>query len=493
MIEVKGLTFTYAGADVSTLKEVSLTVREGDFLLMVGKSGCGKSTLCRAMNGLIPHFYGGEMAGRVLIDGMDTRETTPAKLAERVGTVFQDPENQLVMTNVENEMAFGMENMGLPREEMKARVRQYAEYFDLSRFLHRFIPELSGGEKQKVALGSVLAMRPSYLILDEPTSQLDTKNAILFLDFLARLNKEFGVAVILVEHRLERCLQFARRVVYMEKGRILLDCDTDQAVRYLGDRGLLPAIAPRSDEIALGHPVVKVDSLSFAYDHVPVLSDLNLRVARNEILAITGSNGSGKSTLLKNIMGLLKPGKGKVEALGEDVANTTPAKLARRVGFLGQNPNDYLFEETLQKELEFTLKNLKIEKKEWDERIRWALEMVDLVEYREHFPRDLSCGERERAALASILVGRPEVLILDEPTRGLDQWNKNKLGEVLEGLRNEGITTILVTHDFRFVAEHATRVAVLKDGQVRDVPLDSFLTSLGEEMKRLGGMRWTPS
>jgi len=195
----------------------------------------------------------------------------------------------------------------------------------------------------------------------------------------------------------------------------------------------------------------------------------------NEIVAIVGANGSGKSTLLRHLNGLLRPKQGTVELFGKDIVKSTTASMAKEIGYLGQNPNNYLFEETLQKELEFTLKNLKIDKEEWSERMDWALDVLDLERFRHTFPRELSCGQRERAALASVIVGKPKILILDEPTRGMDYWNKAKLAAILESLKGQGMTTILVTHDYRFVAEHANRVLLLSDGRLSDLPLEKVI------------------
>jgi energy-coupling factor transport system ATP-binding protein len=205
------------------------------------------------------------------------------------------------------------------------------------------------------------------------------------------------------------------------------------------------------------------------------LQDLKLDVKANEVVAIVGANGCGKSTLLRHLNGLLRPKQGRVELFGKDISNSTTASMAKEVGYLGQNPNNYLFEETLQKELEFTLKNLRIPAEQWEERMGWALRVLDLERYRQSFPRDLSCGQRERAALASVLVGKPKILILDEPTRGMDFSNKTKLAGILESLKEQGMTTILVTHDYRFVAEHANRVLLLSGGQLSDLPIEKLV------------------
>jgi energy-coupling factor transport system ATP-binding protein len=475
MIEMDHFSFTYGGAAQPVLKNVDLRVEEGEFVIVVGLSGSGKSTLCRALNGLIPHFYGGSVTGTVTVDGQDTRTSSTAKLASTIGMVFQDPENQLVMTNVENEMAFGMENLELARNEMTKRVTYYSQYFDIERFFKRFIPELSGGEKQKVALASVLAMRPKYIVLDEPTSQLDEETAALFLDFLHRLNREQGVAIVLIEHRLERCLHFARRVVLMEEGRIAADGSPEKVLPILNDKGLIANFSRQAKDDGHGLIILSARNLSFAYGQAPILRDLDLDVMGNEVVAIVGANGSGKSTLLKHLNGLLRPKQGSVELFGKDIANSTTASMAKEIGYLGQNPNNYLFEETLQKELEFTLKNLKVPKEQWAERMDWALGVLDLERFRHSFPRDLSCGQRERAALASVIVGKPKILILDEPTRGMDYWNKAKLAAIMDSLKEQGMTTILVTHDYRFVAEHANRVLLLSEGRLSDLPIEKVV------------------
>jgi energy-coupling factor transport system ATP-binding protein len=483
MIEVDKLSFQYVGASSKSLNDVDLKVREGEFILVLGRSGCGKSTLCRALNGLIPHFYGGRISGHVVVDGKDTRDHSPTDFANIVGMVFQDPENQLVMTNVENEMAFGLENMCVPTETMKERVHQYSEYLDLTRFLSRFIPELSGGEKQKVAMASILAMRPKYIVLDEPTSQLDGDNAVLFLEFLKQMNRELGISVILVEHRIERCIDYPDRIIIMDQGAIVKDGPRAEMIAHMKGMGLLNEPESRNVPVPEGNPyIMEADGICFGYEGREVLKSLGLKVKAGELVSITGDNGSGKSTLMKNLNGLLRPRSGDVRIGGKSISGMTTASIAKTVGYLGQNPNDYLFEESLEAELKFTLRNIKVDEREWESRITWALRILDLERYIKQFPRDLSCGERERAALASILVAKPKILILDEPTRGLDQWNKAKLGDILEKLRAEGQTTILVTHDYRFIAEYSSRVLRLKDGFLTEIPLHEMMAIAKDEM-----------
>jgi energy-coupling factor transport system ATP-binding protein len=485
MIEIENLTYTYPKGQTPSLRGLNLRIREGEFVLLLGTSGCGKSTLCRTFNGLVPHFYGGRFQGEVLVDGESIKDLHPHDLADRVGMVFQDPENQMVMTNVENELAFGLENLGLSREEMMERVRDSYRYFDLKKVSCRFIPELSGGEKQKVALASVLAMRPKYLVLDEPTSQLDTESALSLLELVRRLNQELGLAIVLVEHRLERCLDFAERFVFMRNGSIIMDGSPVEVMERLKEIGLLRnGLRSPPDSRPDGDDVLEVRDLRFSYGREEVLRGASLRVGRGEIAAIVGPNGSGKSTLLKLIMGLLKPSSGQLMVLGKNLQGITTAQQASRVGYLGQNPNDYLFQETLGEELSFTLKNLKVRESEWEARISWTLGMVSLEHHRLTFPRDLSTGERERAALATILVGNPQILILDEPTRGLDNWMKERLAKILRDLRGRGMTTIIVTHDYRFVAESANRIFSIMNGSLREITMEEYRNTYDASVRR---------
>jgi len=293
------------------------------------------------------------------------------------------------------------------------------------------------------------------------------------------------VTIILVEHRLERCLRYARRVMFMEDGKILFDGGRDVVEPSLREKNLLAdfrRIAER--ENGYEEKVVEARDIHFSYGQSPVLNGVDLTIRKGELVAITGANGSGKSTLIKQLNGLLRPQSGNISVLGKVVSKTTTASIAGELGYLGQNPNDYLFEQTLRKELEFTLSNLGVDEGEWDDRIKRTLSVLDLDRFAEVFPRDLSCGERERTALASILVGRPKILVLDEPTRGLDYWNKIKLGSILESLRREGMTTVLVTHDYRFIAEHATRVLRLEGGMLSEASVDWVIGLVSDDGER---------
>ena len=508
MIRIRSFTFSYADLPEPALKNINLTIQDGELILITGPSGSGKSSLARCLNGLIPHFYGGKLSGQVEVEGMSTTISTPKEMSVQVGMVFQDPENQLVAADVERELAFGLENLALPREEMAKRIEEALDTVHIAGIRKRGLHELSGGEKQKVAIASVLALKPKILVLDEPTSELDPQGAEEVLSIIRRLNDELGLTVILIEHRLERVIHFVDRFIVMEQGRVLADGPPGEVlcsnydklvkaglgipplislVHALQDRGMviermpltvkdgrkvlspvfcssgkkIPSIAysPKND------PVIEVKNIWFTYRRPEaILKEVNLTVNKGEFIAVMGRNAAGKSTLIKHFNGLLKPARGKVLVKGLDTQKATVAELARHVGFVFQNPNDHLFARTVEEELVFTLKNLGLDRIE--ERVHKTLDRFALQRYRKQYPRFLSGGEKQRVALASVLVAEPQVLILDEPTRGMDQKLKNSLMQYLKEYKKAGNTVIMVTHDVELVAEHAERVVLLSEGQI---------------------------
>jgi len=506
LFEIENLTYFYPDSRLPSLKNINLALEQEEFLLMVGGSGSGKSTLARLLAGLVPDYYGGRICGRVLFQGKPLQEERRS-LGTRVGIVFQDPEKQLVMTSVEAEIAFGLENLGLPQQEMLRRVAEVMSFLNLSPLKEEFTANLSRGQKQKVALASVLAMKPRVLILDEPTSQLDPAAADEFLYLVERLNREMGYTVVLIEQRLDRCFHLADRVAFMDRGEILHTGTAAEAARWQvrhslsfippvsrffvsigsavvpltvkdGRRELerhlaAPATATGIYDRQIEEPgqlsagkttVLEVADVWFAYENGrEALKGASLTVTRGDFLVILGENAAGKSTLLKLIAGILKPGRGRLTVLGEDTRRSTPASMARKIGYLSQNPNDYLFEDTVEDELRFTLNNLGREDQGMVDRV---LEKLDLSGVRGANPRDLSGGERQRVAMASVLVAGPELLLLDEPTRGIDYKLKNELGTLLREQNEQGLTTVLVTHDVEFAAEYARQVAVMFDGRI---------------------------
>lgn len=505
LFNVENLIYYYPDTERPAINGINLGIEEGEFVLVAGASGSGKSSLVRALAGLIPDFYGGRLGGRVYFQGRDLRNIDRRKLARQVGMVFQDPEKQLVMNGVEAEIAFGLENLGLPQKEMFRRVAEVISFLGLTELRQEFTASLSGGQKQKLALAAVLAMQPQVLILDEPTSQLDPVAAEDFLNLVKRLNEEMGFTIVLIEQRLERCFHLADRVVFMEGGRVAGDGNPEQAARWAVKNGGFPVPPVARLFSRLGFPSVpvtvkegrrqlktftggdyvarrpapqkapalpsagqspllEVKKLWFAYPKGgEALQDINLRVNSGEFVTILGENGAGKSTLLKNMVGLLQPGRGQVLIKGSDLNKSRGRQPDRQVSYLSQNPNDYLFQDTVEDELLFTLKNFGMKD---DGIVDELLEELQLGRYRLVNPRDLSSGERQRAALASVLVTRPDLLVLDEPTRGLDYRLKAGLGSFLAGRAATGTGVVLVTHDVEFAAEYATRVILMFAGRI---------------------------
>jgi energy-coupling factor transport system ATP-binding protein len=430
LASVDGLTFAYPGAAAPALEDVSLELREGEVVALLGPSGAGKSTLIRALAGLVPHFHGGRFAGRVVVDGLDTRRARPAELAGTVATVFQDPEDQVVMSRAANEVAFGLEHAGTEPAAIWPRVHEALASVGAAHLADRLLHELSGGELQRICLASALALRPRLLLLDEPTSQLDHDGAELFLDCVESL----GASVVLSEQRVGRALAVADRVLFVEGGRLLLDTRREDAIAWLGEHrpsyaggdGEGPAAGAPSD------PVVTIDDAWFAYAHTPVLAGVELEVRRGEIVALEGPNGSGKSTLAKLAAGLLDAQAGSVRRRG-------------RAGYLPQDSGRHLVCETVLEEVALGANGA-------TGRSLTALGAAHLSWAADRHPRDLSSGERERLGLAAVAVGEPDLLVLDEPTRGLDPERKAELGAWLERYVEAGRGVLVATHDRGFPA-----------------------------------------
>jgi energy-coupling factor transport system ATP-binding protein len=422
---VDALTFAYTGG-APVLDDVSLTLGDGEHVALLGPSGSGKSTLLRALAALVPHFHGGTMRGSVVVGGIDTRVARPAELAGTVASVFQDPEDQVVMSKVANEVAFGLENLGGPAPEIWPRVEEALELVGAEHLAERLTGELSGGELQRVSLASALALRPRLLLLDEPTSQLDPEAADAFFDLVEHL----PCAVLLSEQRPARPLAHVGRVLFMDAGRIVLDARREEAVEWLAEHR--PLYLPHEPDV-----VCRLHGVRFAYGENVVLENASLEVRRGEVVALTGPNGAGKTTLARIAAGLVEPDAGEV----------TRARSA----YLAQDPGRHLVTERVLDEVALGADR---------ERARAALGDVGLTEHAERHPRDLSSGERERLSLAAVLATDPELLVLDEPTRGVDPERKQELARLLRAQAPRR-GTLVVTHDLVWAAEVADRVVEL--------------------------------
>jgi energy-coupling factor transport system ATP-binding protein len=434
LARIEGLAFRYPEAAAPALDDVSLELEAGEVVALLGPSGCGKSTLLRALAGLVPHFHGGRFAGRVEISGHDTRRTRPAELAGTVATLFQDPEDQVVFTRVAAEVAFGLENVGTLPERIGSRARQALAAVGAAHLAERPVAELSGGELQRVCLASVLALGPRLLLLDEPTSQLDPEGA----EEAVELARATGAAVVVSEQRPDRVLGACDRVVFLERGRIVLDAPRGEALAWLEHHR--PAWLPREAVLpgsgSAREPTCRLEQVSFAYGDTRVLEGTTLELDRGEVVALVGPNGSGKTTLAKLATGLLEPGAGSVTRSG-------------RACYLSQDPGRYLVRERADEEVALAVDGDLA-------RARAALARVGLAGFEDRHPRDLSSGERERLALAAVLVADPDLLVLDEPTRGVDPERKDELTALLRAQAHTR-ATLVVTNDLVFAAAVADR------------------------------------
>ncbi len=531
IVEIRGLTYSYPNAKAPALDGVDLTIERGEFVLLTGPSGCGKTTFCRCLNGLIPHFYGGDLNGDIRVAGLDTRESPTYRLAQHAGLVFQNPDNQIFALTVEKDVAFGLENLGVEKAKMLEGVDWALEKAGISHLRDRATHELSGGQKQRLAIASILAMRPEVLVLDEPTSFLDPLGAERIFQVLESLNKEHGITILLIEHRLDLAAQHVDRVVIFSEGKIVGNGSPEEIFaleetrlagvgipkivqlykrlrsegfplerppltpealveelgKWLPPEGQQATAKPTSPEIEgfdwerHASPAVEVQGVSFSYPSgVKALDGVSLTIHRGEFVAIMGENGAGKTTLVKHFNGLLRPSAGWIKVDGGDISGLSVANLSRRVGLVFQNPDDQLFSESVEEEIGFALRNFGFEREVVDKRVDWALNLLDVERYRKSSPFALSGGERKRVALASVLAWDPDIIVLDEPTIGQDYAQKERLRHFLMQLRTQGKTTVIVTHDVEFVADCEPRVVLMADGRiVADGPIRRIVTDEG--------------
>jgi len=524
-VRVEDLSFRYNSRKEAAIFDLNLEVQPGEVLLIAGASGCGKTTLLRCINGLIPRSYRGEKSGRVLLHGRDVAEMNLVEVSQIAGTLLQDPERQIVSSYVVGEIAFGPENLGLPRDEILQRVDEVIARLGIEHLRSRETFQLSGGEKQKVAIAGVLAMHPSILLLDEPLASLDPASADEALALVRRLADE-GTTILLVEHRVEDALKVRPdRLMYLEGGRIRYLGPVQDVLAELDHRQVkLPALwivqrvrqmeaaplpvpetavtdsAPRSGPHSGPHnkhaappnansaqdqkeALISFRNVSFAYGDGPrVLNDINLDILPGDLVAILGPNGAGKSTLVKHAIGLLKPSEGQVVVGGRDTRRATVAQTARVVGYVFQSPTHMLFAPTVREELAFGPKNLRFPEAEIQESVRTAVQAVNLAGLEEFPPLGLSFGQQKRTAIAAVVAMRSRVLVMDEPTAGQDFANYTRFMEALVGSGSEDAggtadgrksvltthfgATLFITHDVDLAVTYANRVILLREGRI---------------------------
>lgn len=494
MISIRSLSFSYPKSDIPALSDIDWQVDSGEFVLVGGPSGSGKSTLLRCLNGLVPHFSGGTLSGDIAVDDKNVVIAGPHVLSRHVGFVAQDPESQAVLDLVEGEVAFALENAGVPPAEMRIRVEEAMDLVGLAALRNRAIHTLSGGERQRLAIAAALAFRPRMLVLDEPTSQLDPQSAEDVLRALVRLNEDLGLTIILAEHRLERILRYVDRLTWLEMGRIVTDGPVREVLTHIHAgpplvqlaRALnwkpLPLTVKEGMQFALGitqqshtteppevtdnhaSELLTINGLRFAYNGRQTLKNINLTIGAGEAVALVGRNGAGKSTLLRCIVGLLKAQSGDIYVRGRSTRDLSVAEICLDVGYLPQNPDDLLFSESVAEELALTLRNHGLDASKWDPAV--LLDRLGLAGLDGHYPRDLSVGQRQRVAMGAVTITKPRLLLLDEPTRGLDGTLKMELVTLWRQWLNEGSSILLVTHDVELAAMIASRTVMLSQGEI---------------------------
>jgi energy-coupling factor transport system ATP-binding protein len=516
-VTVDGVAFTYLGAAKPALRGVSFAQSAGEMIGVMGASGAGKSTLAKCLNRIVPEFEDGDFRGAIMIAGERLAHLRVCEVAPKVGMVFQDFESQLFSTNVAHEVAFAMEQVGMDRADMNRRIAPALEAVGLRGFEHRDPTSLSGGEKQRLAIASVLALRPGLIVLDEPTTDLDPEGRAEVFALIRRLRAQ-GLSLIVIEHESEE-LRSADRIIILREGEIVADdsprvvfarselleeCGVrppglGRALKLLGIDAQAESVEQAYDAIVAAYPrlgsavqgsddsdrrttdvpqndaaLVEVENVSFSYSGPRVLDSIDLRVEAGDFLAIVGQNGSGKTTLAKQIVGLLQPAAGRVMLSGKDRISMRPAETAREVAYVFQNPDHQIFAATVEEEIAFGPRNFGLGADEIKRRCEEVLIAVGLETERQSDPFLLSKGERQRLAVASVLVLKPRMLILDEPTTGLDHREQLRMMALVRELNRSGIAIVIITHTPWLVAEYARRVVLMRkgakifDGSVRE-------------------------
>ncbi|WP_227762408.1 ABC transporter ATP-binding protein [Zhaonella formicivorans] len=511
VIRVKDLSFRYkAQKEKKALDGINLTVNKGQFVVIMGPSGAGKSTLANCLNGLIPNFIKGKYEGQVEVMGKNPAKEKVGAMSKEIGLVFQDFESQLFSTNTKLEIVFGPENFNVPREEMEEIIARIIKVVNLEGLENRQPATLSGGQKQRLAIGSVLAIQPKIVCMDEPTTDLDPLGKLGIFQIAKALHQDKDFTLLIIEHETEEALE-ADRILVMDKGQIAKDGSPEEILRevdYFDSIGIMPLQVPKyfhslgvpQNELPLtpdeglkkwsqmglaiaedryaslleqdkareqnyGEVILAVKDLEHMYGNGnKVLHGIDLEIRKGEFLAVLGHNGSGKTTLVKHFNGLLLPTGGQVVVKGKDTKKHSIFEIGKDVGYVFQNPDHQIFSDTVFEEVAFSPKMRGCSKEEIEQRVKEALKAVDMEGYENEDPFSLTKGERQRIAVASVLSAQPDIIILDEPTTGLDYKEQRRMMELVKKLNENGHTIIIVTHTMWVVAEYAHKVAVIKDG-----------------------------
>jgi energy-coupling factor transporter ATP-binding protein EcfA2 len=497
-ISLEGVQFRYEDSPADVLRDLSLQIEPGEFVVVAGPSGEGKSTFCRTLNNIIPLFFRGTFSGKRWVAG-DWLEKQPiSSMARKVGMVFQDFEQQLFSTNAIQELSFGLENFGVSETEMRARMEELLERFRLRHLANREPFSLSGGEKQKLAIASVLAYKPQILVLDEPTTDLDPESKDFVMQSLPEL-KDWVETVVIVDHETDRFQDASKIFLYragavqksgtpaeiltdtkvleenslapldlialqQQLGEVPLLKGGEELIRHWNGHSLKSLVSPsRSDSPA----VMEVSHLSYAYDnrHEPALRNVSFEIRKGEFLGIIGQNGSGKSTLLRHLNGLQSPQKGTIRILGKEVREWNRKDLSKTAGLVFQNPDHQIFNTTVREEVEFGPRQIGFSEEQIKQNADRAIQTMDLEMQKDRDPFQLSKGERQRVAVASVLSVSPEILMLDEPTTGLDYRQQTYLMELLRTLNRDGATIIIVTHSLKLIGDYCSYAILMEKGE----------------------------
>lgn len=510
MIEFQNVSFTYKGADKPALTDINLKINKGEIVLITGPSSAGKTTLCRAMNGLIPELFKGEMHGKVIVaDQYSTTDYDITQLSKIVGLMFQDPDSQLLCPTVLEELAFGPENYGVPVEEIQKRIDSLLEACRLQNVLEKNPHALSGGQQQAVALASVLTMQTPVLVLDEPTSNIDPIGSETFLRLIKDIAKSLNLTVIIVEHKIEELASFVDRLIVMDEGKIILDGDPQEVlkkVELMDDIGLnvpdvtllaakmksqgfpintLPLNIEEAVEILepfantvreqekrppvneQNIPIIEAKNVEHRYPNGTLaLKGINLKIYEGEMVAILGQNGSGKTTFSKHLNGILKSTGGSLKVYGKEASTYKFHELSRLVGYVFQDPDAQIFKSKVREEIAYGPKNMGYKDEEVAQMVDDVAEKLEIRHLLDSNPFFISKGDKQRIAVASVMAMRPKVLILDEPTTGQDFKRSKEIMDLTMKLNEEGITILVITHSMNLAVEYAKRVVVFRQGEV---------------------------